>query len=187
MMEMSIRPMTSQERNYSYSQSQQLTMQTGCIGHLRADFGSNGLGFFSSWDDHRADLKSDAFKAEFDDVINGLREDDRYGGILKSRRDMTTYCYDHPASGFEGNYTKEYGFRVDTDHYSYMLRLNPNKGDYNLYCYCYLRQWLDRHLSHAEKGIGHIIPSALLLTGRVLHFIPLTGAQPPIYILTILP
>lgn len=127
MMEMTIRPMTPQERNYSYSQSQQLTMQTGCIGHLRADFGSNGLGFFSSWDDHRADLKSDAFKAEFDDVINGLREDDRYGGILKSRRDMTAYCYDHPASGFEGNYTKEYGFRVDTDHYSYMLRLNPNK------------------------------------------------------------
>ncbi|MBQ7767803.1 MAG: hypothetical protein IJ403_02855, partial [Oscillospiraceae bacterium] len=73
-MEMTIRPMTPQERNYSYSQSQQLTMQTGCIGHLRADFGSNGLGFFSSWDDHRADLKNDAFKAEFDDVINGLRE-----------------------------------------------------------------------------------------------------------------
>lgn len=158
MMEMTIRPMTPQERNYSYSQSQQLTMQTGCIGHLRADFGSNGLGFFSSWDDHRADLKNDAFKAEFDDVINGLREDDRYGGILKSRRDMTAYCYDHPASSFEGNYTKEYGFRVDTDHYSYMLRLNPNKGDYNLYCYCYLRQWLDRHLSHAEKGIRFITP-----------------------------
>lgn len=156
--EMTLRPMTLTERNYSYTQSQQLIMQTGCIGHLRADFGSNGKQFFSSWDDHRADLKSDAFKHEFDEVINTMREDSKYGGILKSRRDMTDYCYDHPISGFEGNYTKEYGFRVDTDHYSYMLRLSPNKGDYNIYCYCYLRQWLDRHMRQAEKGIRFITP-----------------------------
>lgn len=136
MMDITIRPMTPQERNYSYTQSQQLIMQTGCIGHLRADFGSNGNGFYSTWDDHRGDLKNDAFKAEFDDVINGLRENASYGGILKSRSAMSAYCYAHPDSGFDGNYTTEYGFRVDTNHYSYMLRLNPNKGDYNLYCLC---------------------------------------------------
>ncbi len=27
---------------YSYTQSHQLMMQTGCIGHLRGDFGSTG-------------------------------------------------------------------------------------------------------------------------------------------------
>ena len=49
--EMTLRPMAAAEQMYSYS-------QTGCIGHLRADFGSGGEQFFSSWDDHRGDLKS---------------------------------------------------------------------------------------------------------------------------------
>lgn len=157
-MEMKVRPMITKERKYAYTQSHQLMMQTGCIGHLRADFGSNGKEFFSTWHDHRTDLKSNAFKKEFDEVVNRLREDDRYGGILKSRADMTAYCDKHPDSGFVGSYTKEYGFRVDTKEYSYLLRLNVVRGDYNLYCYCYRKESLDRHLERAEKGIRFISP-----------------------------
>lgn len=154
--EMILRPMTLAERNYSYTQSQQLIMQTGCIGHLRADFGSNGKQFFSSWDDHRADLKSDTFKHELDEVINALREDEKYGYLLKNRGYLSSNCWRTPGCSF-GN-DREYGFRADTPHYSYMLRLNPNKGEYNIYCYCYLRQWLDRHMRQAEKGIRFITP-----------------------------
>ena len=66
-MDMTIRPMTGDERLYCYSQSQQLMVQTGCIGHLRGDMGSNGEQFFSTWEDHQAHLKTDEFKAEFDD------------------------------------------------------------------------------------------------------------------------
>ena len=40
-----------------------------------------------------------------------------------------------------------------------MLRLNPNRGEYNLYCYCYQRKWLDRHLQQAERGIRFINPN----------------------------
>ena len=47
--EMILRPMTAAEQMYSYSQSQQISMQTGLIGYLRADMDSNGKGFFSSW------------------------------------------------------------------------------------------------------------------------------------------
>ena len=39
-----------------------------------------------------------------------------------------------------------------------MLRLNPNRGEYNLYCYCYQKKWLDRHLQQAERGIRFINP-----------------------------
>ena len=39
--EMTLRPMTVTERMYSYTQSQQLIMQSGCIGHLSANFGSD--------------------------------------------------------------------------------------------------------------------------------------------------
>ncbi len=38
------------------------------------------------------------------------------------------------------------------------MRLNPYKGEYNLYCYCYRRDWLDQHLAKAERGIRFIDP-----------------------------
>ena len=36
------------------------------------------------------------------------------------------------------------------------MRLNPYKGNYNLYCYCYKNDWLDHHLEKAERGIRFI-------------------------------
>ena len=150
-MDMTIRAMTPVERNYCYSQSQQISMQTGLIGHLRADMDSNGKGFFSTFFDFRADLKTEDFKTEFDEVINALRFDENYGGALKDRSALAAYCRRTPESSFGGD-GREFGFRADTEQYSYMLRLNPNRGEYNLYCYCYQRKWLDRHLQQAERA-----------------------------------
>ena len=151
---MDFRVMKPEERNYTYSQSQQISMQTGCIGHLRADMDSNGEGFFSSWDDFRKDLKTQEFKDEFDAVINELRKDD---GILRNRGALSKFCFSTPDSSF-GN-EREYGARVDTGKYAYLMRLNPYKGEYNLYCYCYVRDWLDKHLKQAERGIRFITPN----------------------------
>ena len=155
-MELTIRPMTAQERMYAYSQSSQIESQTGCIGHLRADFGGTGEEFFSSWTDHRRDLKTQDFKDEFDEVINALRSEKEYGPMLKDLHCLAKRCYSNPESCY-GN-DREFGFRADTPSYTFMLRLNPNKGDYNLYCYCFKRDWLDRHLAHAAKGIRFITP-----------------------------
>lgn len=99
-------------------------------------------------------LKTDEFKAEFDDVINSLRENN---GVLSGRGAMSKYCYDTPGSSFE-NDRNEYGVRVDTEKYTYLMRLNPNRGEYNLYCYCYEKKWLDRHMQQAERGIRFIDP-----------------------------
>ena len=153
--EMTIRPMTAEERMYSYTQSQQISMQTGLIGYLRADMDSNGKGFFSSWNGFRDSLKTEDFKLEFDEVLNELREE---GNLLHDRRTLSRHCYQTPVSSFQ-NDRNEYGFRADTDHYSYLMRVNPNKGEYNLYCYCYVRQWLERHMRQAEKGIRFITPA----------------------------
>lgn len=138
-MDMTMRAMNSAERNYCYAQSQQISMQTGLIGHLRADMDSSGTGFFSSFFNFRADLKTEDFKTEFDAVINALRFDESYGGILKDRSALSSYCHGIPESSFGGD-GREFGFRVDTKQYSYMLRLNPNRGEYNLYCYCYQKK-----------------------------------------------
>ena len=171
---MTLRPMTQAEQAYCYTQSHQICSHTGLIGHLRTDFGSSGTGFYSTFFDFRENLKSDDFKSEFDDVINALRSDPRYGGILKSRGAMSSYCYKHPESTIEFNYN--YGFRIDTDHYSYMLRATPKKGEYNLYCYCYVRQWLDRHMNQAAKGIR--TPHGMLTTWVISVVTPSTTMAP---------
>lgn len=138
---MDYRVLTEAERKYTFSQSQQLSMQTGLIGYLRADFGSNGNEFWTTWNDFRKDLKTDEFKSEFDDVINGLRD----GDVLSGRKSMSSYCYSTPDSSFNDD-RNHYGIRLDTEKYSYLMRFNPNRGEYNLYCYCYQKEWLNSHL-----------------------------------------
>lgn len=152
---MEIRALTSAEQKYTYAQSTQLEGQTGVIGHLRGDFASSGYGFYTTWFDTRPQRKSDEFKAEFDEVINSLREDKE---LLHNRYDMSSFARRFPDSAFKGNYCTEYGFRVDTEKHAYLLRCNPTKGDYNFYCYCYVKEWLDRHISNAKKGIRFIDP-----------------------------
>ena len=152
MIEYEKRAMIEAEDKYTFRQSTQISMQTGLIGHLRADMDTDGNGFFSSWFDFREELKTDEFKAEFDEVINSLREE---GDILHNRRALAKYCYCTPQSRMQEE-PGYYGVRVDTEKYAYLLGLNPDRGEYNLYCYCYRRDWLDQHLKDAEKGIRFI-------------------------------
>jgi len=147
-----MRGMTPQEINYVYSQSQQISMQTGLIGYLRADMGSNGLGFYTTWNDFRTDLKTDEFKQQLDKVINDHRAGSNF---LSNREALASFCRRNADTALNDS-LRDYGVRMDTDKYAFLLRLNPYKGEYNLYCYCYQREWIDRHLSNAEKGIRFI-------------------------------
>lgn len=151
---MEIRPLTEAEQKYTYTQSMQLQGQTGCIGHLRGDFDKGGNGFFTSWDDHRKQWKTDEFKSELDDVINALRSSEY--GLLENRSAMSKYAAQYPESTFQGNYCTEYGFRAETEKHAFLIRCNPTPGDYNFYCYCYVKEWLDQHIRNAEKGIRFI-------------------------------
>ena len=154
MVEYEKRAMIEVEDKYAFEQSPQICGQTGLIGYLRADMGSDGNGFYSTWNCWNDDLKTDEFKQEFNDVINDLRE---AGDILHDFRSLEKYCRSSPQSkmSYGRNY---YGVRIDTEKYAYLLRLNPNKRDYNLYCYCYRRDWLDDHIKRAERGIRFITP-----------------------------
>ena len=148
------RAMTEEEDKYTFTQSAQISSQTGLIGHLRADMDTDGNGFFSTWFGYRDDLKTDEFKAEFDEVVNSLREE---GDILHDRGSLARYCNTTPQSRMTTQHGY-YGVRVDTERYAYLFRLNPNKGEYNVYCYCYRRDWLDTHIRNARRGIRFITP-----------------------------
>lgn len=153
---MEIRPATQEEQKYTYSQSMQLQGQTGNIGYLRGDFGRGGNGFYTTWNDHWEKWKTEAFKSELDEVINSLRSDEY--GLLKDRTSMQDYAEEYADSAFQGSCHTEYGFRVDTEKHTYLIRCSPAQGDYNFYCYCYVKEHLDKHVANAGKGIRFIDP-----------------------------
>lgn len=159
-MELEIRMMSKEEKMYVYTQSAQIAGQTGFIGYLRADMDTDGNGFFSTWNENTNNPKNktEEFKKEFDEVINTLRFDDSCGGILKNRSALSKFCWSHPEMKMSED-RDDYAVRVNTEKYVYMMRLNPNKGEYNLYCYCYRRDWLDQHLEKAQRGIRFIDPN----------------------------
>ena len=126
-----IRPLLPSEQKYTYSQSSQIENQTGLIGHLRGSLETAGSSFLTSWDNHNIHLNTPEFKQLFDEVINALRSDPSYDLILRNRASLAAYCRAHPERSF-GN---------DRD-----------------YCYCYIRPWLDQHLTKAESGIRFITP-----------------------------
>ena len=145
-MDIEVRPATKTEQMYCYTQSDQIMGQTGCIGHLRADMGDSGDQFFHDWTSHCERLLTPEFDDEFNQLINQLREDD---GFLKSRAAVSAYCYRQIDSAIDLA-GQDFAFRADTKDYSYLLRLNPQKGMYTVYCYCYKREFLDHHLHLAE-------------------------------------
>lgn len=148
---MTIRPATVSERKYAFAVSPEEAASAGSIGYLRGDFGSGGENFYHTWFDIDASRKTQTFKDEFDAVINALRSDPAFDGILKSRTASQKYGWEHPESAMQGDYTTQYVFRIDTDAHAYILRLNPIKGDYNFSCHAFDREALEQQLQGQEQ------------------------------------
>lgn len=153
-MQIKLKPWTGNERLYFYRQSQQLAGQTGQIGKLRADFDRDGNGFFTSWEDIRDHLKTDEFKQTFDEIINCLRSGDGEAPFA-SRKALAAFLRDKQNAALP-NDGEWYGFRADAGNTSVFFRLKPLPGDYNIYAWCYRKDWLDDHMARAEKGIRFI-------------------------------
>ncbi len=148
-----IRPLTLEEHKYTYAQSNQLELQTGCIGRLRGYFTFLGDEFYTTWFDTMKEWKTDEFKIKLNDIINTLRKDK---GLLHNCNDMHMFIRQFPESVFKESRSIEYGFRADRGRYAFLFRCNPTKGDYNVYCYCFIQEMLDKHIQKAEKGIRFI-------------------------------
>ena len=128
-MDLEIWDIVPNEQLYTYSQSTSIASRCGLIGHLRADMDTDGNGFFTTWDDHNTELKTQTFKDEFDEVIRALRFDPECDGILKDRKALARYCYSHPSCQMADG--RSFGLRVDTDQYVILLLIYP-------YSYLYL-------------------------------------------------
>ena len=141
--------MTQEEQKYTFRQSMQIEMQTTQVGYLRGYFGKDGE-FCAEWFDTNKARKTDSFMSEFNEVITALRSDEY--GLLASRPKMQEYVKEH-GSAFDSAHLPTYGIRAETGKYAYLIRCCPSLGDYNFYCYCYEKQWLDHHIQKAKQGI----------------------------------
>ena len=155
-MELTFQAATPAERLYTTGQSMQIEGQTGYIGCFQTGMSEDGKGAFPKWSSGREGLNTEEFQQELAGVMDALIHDEQYGGFLKDSDAMRDFCQTHPESGFNNGFA--FGFRADTAQYSYLIRLNPCKGEENLFIYCYRRDWLDRHMKQAEKGIRFITP-----------------------------
>ena len=148
---MEIRPMTQEEQLYANKQSMQIRGQTGSIGQLTGDFGHRD----SKWDDHWEKYKTEDFRSELDGIVKTLCSEEY--GLLASQKKMAEYVGEFPDSVFRGNGSREYGFRADTKKHAYLIRCNPAKGIYNIFCY--VSGQLDHHMDNARQGIRFIEPN----------------------------
>ena len=125
-MELTFRAAAPAERLYIAKQSTQIEGQTGSVGHLQADMGEDGKGFFPKWTSHRENLDTEDFQQEFEEVLEALVGDEQYDGFLKSRDAMRDFCRGHQESGYDSGFA--FGFRADTAQYAYLIRLHPTRG-----------------------------------------------------------
>jgi len=121
-----------EERYLFYRLGGEVAERHGAIGYLRADFGSSGNEFYSSWFDIQKHLKSQIFKDELDGIINFLR-DDGDEPVFASRLNLQELCLEYP----EVN-----RFRIRTQDYSYYFRFEPGPKNYDIYCFVYDNSYL---------------------------------------------
>jgi hypothetical protein len=132
----------------------------GAIGYLRADFGRSGNEFHTTWFDNQPHLKTPGFKAEFDRVINSLR-DDGQNAPFASRDNHLAFCASHPSMTC---------FKIATPDYSIFTHLNPKQGAHDIYCFAYDNRYLLPELA-GQHAMPRYCFSVLPSTGEMIRIV----------------
>ncbi|SBW00761.1 conserved hypothetical protein [uncultured Eubacteriales bacterium] len=135
----------------------------GSIGYLRADFGRDGRGFWATWFDQQPHLKTPAFKDEFDEIINSLRD----GGQkppFASRDNLAAFCAATPGKELT---TRGSGYMIQTLDFSYYIRCLPRPGDYDIYAFAFDNRYLLPELA-GKHDLPDVCYSVLPSTGELI-------------------
>ena len=133
-MDCKLAPLKQNEEPLFYRLDGERAERHGAIGYLRVDFGRNGNEFWSTWFDTQKYLKTQGFKDSFVIVMNYLSPE-----IFKNRSSMRTFCAGEQGLSF-GERGK--GFKLETVGYTYYLRCNPGRADYDAYVFAYDNRYL---------------------------------------------
>ena len=149
---MDIRPATKAEQLYLARQSHEISMITEYIGCLQAKLDTLENNFISTWNTFLSEWNTPEFKADLERVLQELRFGEKETPFLANRKALMDFCFAHLDAALDPDFN-EFGFRLNTETYVYMLKCVPQKGDFNVWIYCYTRKWFEHHLKEAEKGI----------------------------------
>lgn len=144
---------TKAERLFLYRNSTQIWSQTGFQGHLRGDFDNGGERFYTSFDPFK-DPYDDGFKGALQTVIESLRSN----SFLRSFKTLRRACFD---DFYDSRIATPWGrdqfaVRVDYAGFTFLFRLLPDRGDDNVYVWCFRTDWLSQHLEKARNGIRFV-------------------------------
>jgi len=152
----------------------------GAIGYFRADFGSDGFGFYISWHDIQPHLKTREFRRELDSVVNGLRVDGNETPFA-NRMVLETYITANPGKELARSSN---GYMVRTEGYSYYFRCLTSAVDYDIYCFAYDNRYLLPELAGQHRlpiDCYSVLPSTgeLILIVREKHgYFPTYNSTP---------
>ena len=150
---MKIRPLKEEEQKYTYRQSMQIRGQTGSIGVVQGRCGA-GKAFGSVFHGLSKSLKTAKFEAALSKVLYDLCS--HGDGFLQNLDTLREYALQHPENAMPGKNGTEYGFRADTETHAFLIRCDPSRDDYNVDIHCYVKEYLDHHISEARNGIRFI-------------------------------
>lgn len=157
MTEYTLKPLSRAEQLYAYNQSQQIAGQTGCFGYYHGDFGKSGEDYNAVWFGNSNVEMTDDFRNELAEIMDKLGTEVKSGKPFADRKAMSAFCLQNSNAVMKGTFSEEYGFRLDTDKYSYFIRMEPHhRGDYDFYVFAYDKHLLERHMKKATKGINFI-------------------------------
>lgn len=148
--EITITPLTPEERIYAYPQSSDITIDTGCVGYMNINAETGD----QSWTTRYSPLYSDEFTADFDLVQKVFHFNDPATSFIHDRDVLLHICQTLADSSF-GNGT-EYGFRINTERFSYLMRHEIGADSTITGIYAYERKMLDAHMNEAQRGIRFI-------------------------------
>ncbi len=157
MREYTLKPLSRAEQLYAYKQSQQIAGQTGCFGYYHGDFGESGVDYNAVWFGNSNTEMTDDFRNDLAEVMEEFGNESKAVHPFADRKAMSAFCLQNRNAAMKGNFSEEYGFRLDTERYSYFIRMEPHqKGDYDFYVFAYDKRLLDRHMKKAAKDIKFI-------------------------------
>lgn len=108
----------------------------------------------ASWTTCYSPLHTDEFATDFDLVQKVFHFNDPKSSFIHDRDVLLNLCEALADSSFENG--TEYGFRINTEQFSYIMRHEIGADTATTNIYAYRRDHLDRHMEEAKRGIRFI-------------------------------
>ena len=138
---------TKEEMKYAFPQEAHLDYHSGAIGYLTGNVAEPWY-FWNTQVDHRY---QQAFRDDLRNIVNEFFDGN---GVLSSLRAIDTFTSINRMARIPDSHPEAYAFRCDTAQYTFMIKLVPSEiMGINYTICCYVRQYLDEHISEARAGI----------------------------------